>query len=98
MILCVWCIFFLQKVYWRNNGMRDFDFTGGEVLYARQQLFRVLRCIPCPTGAMDYDTLFYFSSFKLISLTLGATPAAAYAGYLSNDTNLAHHDCESLSQ
>jgi hypothetical protein len=56
------------------NVTRDFDVNGGgEVWYARQQLF--FRCTLCPTGAMN-DThrhkevsLVFFSTFEPISLT-----------------------------
>ena len=56
------------------NVMRDFDITGGgEVWYARPQLF--FKCKVCPTGAMDFPrrhkeySLVFFRTFEPISLT-----------------------------
>ena len=56
------------------NFMWDFDITGGgEVWYARPQLF--FKCKVCPTGAMDFPrrhkefSLIFFSTFEPISLT-----------------------------
>ncbi len=56
------------------NVMQDFDITGGgDVLYARPQLF--FKCTLCPTGEMGFPRrhkeywLVFFSTFEPISLT-----------------------------